>query len=278
MQFDLETCAKIEETLAKSLARELDRVASRNPLLNLARRSSARARRVIVNADIRTNTPIVARYDVPSLAFGVDYRIDPSMTTLDSIIPRVDQYAVAAVRQYEKDLRSRLYRPHSGFLGLERLVPGTVGSNVIGGIDERLHPGWQSYAATNTYGVLDTLNVLDEVCATEDGEPDLTVLGTRAYGELVSSMDVQQRYWMISGTTTLLMLNGGGVYRDAQCGADSGYVLTTADFGFHAAVPRLMTEFTPDGRIRIRIRRDEQLVAHRRFRSGVVVPPRFPPD
>jgi hypothetical protein len=220
----------------------------------------------------------VARYDVPSLAFGVDYRIDPSMTTLDSIIPRVRQYAVAAVRQYEKDLRSRLYKPHSGFLGLERLVPGTVGSNVIGGIDERLHPGWQSHAATNTYGVLDTLNLLDDVCATEDGEPDLTVLGTRAYGELVSSMDVQQRCWMISGTAKLLMLNGGGVYRDAQCGADSGYVLTTADFGFHAAVPRLMTEFTPDGHIRIRIRRDEQIVAHRRYRSCVIVPPTSPPD
>jgi hypothetical protein len=220
--------------------------------------------------------PIVARYDVPSLAFGVDYRIDPSMTTLDAIIPRMKQYAVAAVWQYEKDLRSRLYRPHSGFLGLERLVPGTVGSNVIGGIDERLHPGWKSYAATNTYGVLDTLNLLDEVCATEDGEPDLTILGTQAYGDLVSTMAVQQRYWMISGTAKLLMLNGGGVYRDAQCGPDRGYVVTTPDFGFHAAVPRLMTAFTPDGRVRIRIRRDEQLVAYRRYRSGVVVPPSSP--
>jgi hypothetical protein len=57
VQFDLEICARIEETLAKSLLRELDHAAKRHPLFNLARRSSALARKVIIDADVRTNTP-----------------------------------------------------------------------------------------------------------------------------------------------------------------------------------------------------------------------------
>jgi hypothetical protein len=272
VRFDRDTCWKIEMALNQRLAMELDRVAGRHPLLARARRSSARARRIMVDADVRTDMPVTATYDVSGLGFGVDYRLDASMTTLDSIIPFTARYAAAAVRAYERDVRSRLYRPRSGFLGIEGLVPSIVGHNIVGGIDDGVYPGWQSNAVANLYGVLDTLNVLGAVCSTEDREPDLTVLGTSAYRELVASFQVQQRFWMISGTTTLLMLNRGGVYHDAQCSSDSGYVVTTDDIGFHAAAPRITTEFTPDGRIRIRIRRDEQLFAYRRYRSGAVVP------
>jgi hypothetical protein len=75
---------------------------------------------------------------------------------------------------------------------------------------------------------------------------------------------------MISGSAKLLMLNSGGVYHDAHCAPHGGYVMTTDDFGFHAHAPRIGTEVTPDGRIRIR--RDEQFFAYRRYRSGAIVP------
>lgn len=226
----------------------------------------------MIDADVKMDAPMTATYDVPGLGFGVDYRLDPSMTTLDHIIPATGRYAVSAIREYERDIRSRLYRPRAGFLGLGGLVPPTVGDNIIGGIDEGLYPGWQSNAVTNMYGILDTLNVLDAACSSEDAEPDLTVLGTSAYRELVAGTQVQQRCWMISGSAKLLTLNSGGVYHDAHCAPHGGYVMTTDDFGFHAPAPRIGTEVTPDGRIRFRIRRDEQLFAYRRYRSGAIVP------
>jgi len=219
---------------------------------------------------------VVANFDVPGLGFGVEYRLDSSITTLDRLIPLTAQYAVAAARAYDRDLRSRLYRTRHGFLGLEGLIPPVVGDNVIGGIDEAIYPGWQSKAATNTLGVRETLNTLDAVCSTAAGEPDLTVLGTAAFRDLVLSTQVQQRFWTISGDTALFLVNGGDVYHDSQCGPEAGYVVTTADFGFHASAPQIATEVTPDGRIRIRIRRDEQLFASRRYRSGAVVLPVVP--
>ena len=85
-------------------------------------------------------------------------------------------------------------------------------------------------------------------------------------------MQPQQRIWSISGTTKLLMLNRGAVYHDSLCGPDSGYVVTTDDFGFHATAPRFATDVALDGGIRVRIRRDEQFLAFRRYRSGALVP------
>jgi hypothetical protein len=272
VRFDRDACAKIEATLNQRLAKEIDRTAASHPLFAKVRRSADRVRRMTVEADVRADMPVIATYDIPSLGFGIDHRLHSSMTTLDGIIPFIDRYAVTVVREYERDLRSRLYRSREGFLGLEGVVPPSVGDNTVGGIAETVYPGWCSNTAVNLYGVLDTLNVLDTICSTDDDEPDLTVLGTSAYRELIASMQPQQRFWSISGTTKLLMLNRGAVYHDSLCGPDSGYVVTTDDFGFHAAAPRFATEVTPDGRIRIRIRREEQFLAFRRYRSGALVP------
>lgn len=271
MRFDREACAKIEAALNQRLATEFDRLAGQHPLLGRARRSSDRARKIFVDADVRTAT-LTATYDVPCFGVGADQRLDASITTLDRVIPFVHRCAVAAARGYERDIRLRLYQPRDGFLGLEGVVPTSVDTSVVGGIDETLYPGWRSNAAMNLSGVLDTLNVLDTICSTDDEEPDLTVLGSTAYRELVTSMQPQQRFWSISGTSKLLMLNGGAVYHDPLCSSESGYVLKTNDFGFHAAPPRFATEVTPDGRIRIRIRREEQFIAFRRYRSGALVP------
>ena len=137
MRFDRDACAKIEATLNQRLAKEIDRAAAAHPLLSRVRRSADRVRRMTVEADVRADMPAIARYDIPSLGFGIDHRLHSSMTTLDSIIPFIDRYAVTIVREYERDLRSRLYRSREGFLGLEGVVPPSVGNNTVGGSPKR---------------------------------------------------------------------------------------------------------------------------------------------
>jgi hypothetical protein len=172
--FDRDACAKVEATLKKCLTNELDFAVNSHPLLAKTRRSLDRASRITTDADVRNDASVVATYDVPGFGFGVEYRLDSSITTLDRLIPLTAHYALAVARAYKRDLRSRLYKSRQGFLGLEGLVPPIVGDNVIGGSDEAIYPGWQSKAATNTLGIRETLDTLDAVCSTEDGEPDLT--------------------------------------------------------------------------------------------------------
>ncbi len=271
MNFDVQTLRAFAATLEEVLPEALEEVRARHPLLRQV--PLVGVRQVVVPADVDSADLAMATYEIPLLASGVSLKLDGAISSVDRLVEVARDIIRPTVREYERSLRTGLYSPTNGFLGVGGLLPSDTGTNVIAGISEVTTPGWRSQVTQTHTTVYDAFVASESRCMRRGKAPDLTVLGTRAYAKLVAGMQPQQRFTKIRRGIAMLALHSGTIFHDPFCATEAGYMVHTEDFGFHASPFDVVAEIGLDGRIRVLVRRREQMIASRRFRSGVITPP-----
>lgn len=200
-------------------------------------------------------------------------QLDPSVTSIDRLAEARSGIREHTAWAYERDVRTGLYVPADGFLGIHGLLPREVGTNIIGGINEATTPGWRSQVTHTQPSMYSSFVAAERRCIVGGRAPDLTILGTNAYRELVMCIQPQQRFMDIHAGIPMLRLHSGALFHDRFCETNTGYMMHSADFNFHASPFDIVVEVGIDGVIRVHVRRREQLIASRRFRSGTITPP-----
>jgi hypothetical protein len=258
-------------TLEDVLPAALDQLRSRHPLL--ARANIVKVGQIEVEADVDLNQPVAATYEIPLMSAGVSMRLDPGIGGPDQLVTFARHIIEPTVRAYEWHLRRALYDPNGSFLGVSGLLPAAVGHNVIAGIDEASTPGWRSHVTESLPDPYDTFVVAEARSMRQGEPPDLTILGTNAYRGLVQRIQPQQRMHTVSGGISMLVLHSGSIFHDPFCETDSGFIMHSGDFEFHASPIEVVADLSLDGRVSVRARRRQQMISTRRFRSGTITPP-----
>ncbi len=257
--------------LEELLPEMLEEIPASHPLLAEAARQSC-VSRVTVLADVGEQRPMPVTYDVPLIAAATCRPLHPGISNREHLFNFGIDIVGLLVREYERSLRTSLYTSNNGFLGVSGLLPAVVGLNEIGGISERRSPGWRSQVTQTRTTISDALARLERQCLRNGQAPDLVLLGTNAYREIIASYQPQQRFRDVLRGIPLLKLNRSSVFHDPFCETDTGYVLHTSDFAFHASPFNIFVEAGLDGRVQVAVIRREQMLSYRRFRSGRITP------
>lgn len=244
-----------------------------HPLLASALRSNGDVAEIVIGVDVNTAVPIVATYDVPRIGLGVQMPLELFLGSSDRRVEFGYDLLRTIARQYDCDLHRRVTNSTRGFLGLRAALPEIVGANSLGSIDVRSVAGWQSQVVSGASGILQALTSLEQRCTQSGKSPDLTILDSHSYSEVVSRFQSQQRFYRMTSTggRPLLAFNAGSLYREAYADKGSIYTLHTSDFVFHDSPVEVYFDITIDRQLRAHMRQREQLFPIRRFRSGTVV-------
>jgi hypothetical protein len=262
----------ITATLAEMIPELVVEARSTHPLVASALRSNGDVGQIIVGVDVNTGVPIVATYDVPVVGLAAQMPLDLLLGSADRRIEFACDLLRTIARQYDRDLHSRVANSTLGFYGLRAALPQIVGTNTFGSIDESLVAGWRSRVVSGTKGVFQALISLERRCTRSGKSPDLTILDSHSYLEVVSRFQPQQRFYRMTSTgRPLLAFNGGSLYREPYADKGSIYTLHTSDFVFHDSPVEVYFDITIDGQLRAHMRQREQLFPIRRFRSGTVM-------
>jgi hypothetical protein len=253
-----------------ALPAALEQIRAQHPLLRHV--TFTAVSRIGVPVDVNADRPAIATYELPRLSSGVSLEVDSTVTTIDCLAEATTAIIDYAVFEYERDIRTGLYAPANGFLGVGGLLPPAVGGNIIGGIDEASTPGWRSQVTATQPSMYRAFVASEARCIARGKAPDLTLLGTDGYRSLVVEIQPQQRFTTIRAGIPMLQLHAGGLFHDPFCDANTGYMLHAEDFQFLASPFDIVADVGIDGRIRIHVLRREQMIARRRFRSGTITP------
>ncbi|MBV9493153.1 MAG: hypothetical protein JOZ54_02820 [Acidobacteria bacterium] len=270
MRGDLPEVRSFADDIERALPAALNQIRANHPLLHHA--TLATGSRLAIPADIHAEQPTIATYELPALSSGVALDVDSTVTTIDRLSESTTAIIGYIAFEYERDIRSGLYVPDNGFLGIAGLLPANVGANVVAGISEASAPGWRSQVTQTRPNMYEAFVTSEARCFAGGKAPDLTILGTDAYHALVMNIQPQQRFTTVRAGFSMLQLHAGGLFHDPFCHADGGYMLHTADFQFHASPFDPIADIGIDGQIRIHVRRREQITTNRRYRSGMIAP------